>query len=451
MKVPLRIFVITLLFAGSALWLSSCKKDPVPPTLTTAAVSAITLTTATSGGNVTADGGAEVTSRGVCWNTLENPTVSNNKTSDGTGTGPFTSSLTGLTPGTPYFVRAYATNEAGTTYGNQQSFTTSPVMLATVTTAEITSITETTAVSGGNITDDGGGAITARGVCWSSSSQTPTVADSKTEDGSGKGIFISNITGLEPGTTYNVRAYAVNSAGTQYGPVKSFPTEQVKTVTDIDGNVYNIITIGDQQWLKENLKTTRYRNEDPIPTNLNDNDWSNTLSGAYAIYPHELIDVLNSEAGVLSVYGALYNWYTVDDARGLCPDGWHVPTDAEWTTMENFLISNGYNYDGTTGGNKIAKSLGSLSGWASSPNVYAIGNTSYPEKRNASGFTALPGGYRWETYGSFGNIYTQARWWASTETNTYSAWQRFVSYGDYPCIRIDHDKNVGTSIRCLKD
>ena len=450
MKVTLRISVITLLLAGSALFLNSCKEDPVPPTVTTAGVSSITRTTASSGGNVTADGGAEVTARGVCWNISENPTVSNNKTSDGTGTGSFTSSLTGLTPGTPYFVRAYATNEAGTTYGNPQSFTTSPVLLATVTTAEITSITETTAVSGGNITDDGGGTVTARGVCWSSTSQTPTVSDSKTEDGSGKGIFISNITGLKPGTTYNVRAYAENSAGIQYGPVKSFPTEQIKTVTDIDGNVYNIVTIGDQQWLQENLKTTRYRNGDPIPANLNDNDWDNTLSGAYAIYPHELIDGVNSAAEVLSAYGALYNWHTVSDARGLCPVGWQVPTDTEWTTMENYLIFNGYNYDGSIGGNRIAKSLGSLSGWASSTNEYAIGSTYYPEKRNASGFTALPGGYRWDN-GSFGIIYYQGRWWTSTENDSNSAWQRFLSFADYASVRVHHDKNVGISVRCLKD
>lgn len=448
MKALLRIFVITLLFAGSVLWLNSCKKDPVPPTLTTAAVSAVTLTTATSGGNVTADGGAEVTARGVCWNTSENPTVSNNKTSDGKGTGSFTSSITGLTPGTPYFVRAYATNEAGTTYGNQQSFTTSPVMLATVTTADVTSITETTAVSGGNITDDGGGTVTARGVCWSSTSQTPTVSDSKTEDGSGKGIFISNITGLEPGTTYNVRAYAENSAGIQYGPLKSFPTEQVKTVTDIDGNVYNIITIGDQQWLQENLKTTRYRNGDLIPTNLNDNDWDNTLSGAYAIYPHELIDGMNSSAEVLSAYGALYNWYAVSDARGLCPDGWHVPTRNEWFALEQYLMDNGFNYDGTTSGGKYAKALTATKDWVQSTVTGAVGNTDYPEKRNSTGFTALPAGYRLSNFSSFGY---GGYWWTSTTYQPVNSYAFYLRNNSVVGGQEAWVHRFGYSVRCLKD
>jgi uncharacterized protein (TIGR02145 family) len=345
-------------------------------------------------------------------------------------------------------VRAYATNEAGTTYGNQQSFTTSPVMLATVTTADVTSITETTAVSGGNITDDGGGTVTARGVCWSSTSQTPTVSDSKTEDGSGKGIFISNITGLEPGTTYNVRAYAENSAGIQYGPLKSFPTEQVKTVTDIDGNVYNIITIGDQQWLQENLKTTRYRNGDLIPTNLNDNDWDNTLSGAYAIYPHELIDGMNSSAEVLSAYGALYNWYAVSDARGLCPDGWHVPTRNEWFALEQYLMDNGFNYDGTTSGGKYAKALTATKDWVQSTVTGAVGNTDYPEKRNSTGFTALPAGYRLSNFSSFGY---GGYWWTSTTYQPVNSYAFYLRNNSVVGGQEAWVHRFGYSVRCLKD
>lgn len=241
MKSTFRISGFIILIIFMTLCLTSCKKDPVPPVVTTSGVSAITQTTATSGGNVTGDGGAEVTARGVCWNTSENPTVSNSKTSDGAGIGTFNSSLTQLTPGTKYYVRAYATNEAGTGYGSQQSFNTGEILLATVTTADITSPTQTSAVSGGNVTSDGGGAVTARGVCWSTN-QNPTVADNKTTDGSGTGSFASNITGLAAGTTYYVRAYATNSAGIAYGNEITLTTYQIKLATLTTLLDYNSIT-----------------------------------------------------------------------------------------------------------------------------------------------------------------------------------------------------------------
>ncbi len=196
------------------------------PTVTTADVTDIAQTTATSGGNVTDDGGAAVIARGVCWSTSQNPTVNDNHTSDGNGTGIFTSNLTNLTANTTYYVRAYATNENGTNYGEQKSFTTPQnIELPTVATADVTDITQTTAVSGGNVTDDGGAAVTARGVCWSTS-QNPTISDNHTSDGNGTGIFTSNLTNLTANTTYYVRAYAINSKGTNYGEQKSFTTLQ---------------------------------------------------------------------------------------------------------------------------------------------------------------------------------------------------------------------------------
>jgi Protein of unknown function (DUF1566) len=192
------------------------------PTITTTAISNITQTTATSGGNVTSDGGATVTARGVCWSTTASPTIANSYTADGTGTGVFVSSLAGLTGNILYYVRAYATNSTGTSYGNQLSFTTSP-LLATVTTTSVTLITLTTATSGGNVTSDGGATVTARGVCWSISSN-PTTADSHTTDGSGTGVFVSNLTGLTANTLYYVRAYSTNSVGTAYGNEVTFTT-----------------------------------------------------------------------------------------------------------------------------------------------------------------------------------------------------------------------------------
>lgn len=193
------------------------------PTVTTGEVTNITKTTAKVHGNVTDDGGATVTERGVCWSTSPNPTIDSEHQTNGSGTGSYTVSMTGLTRYTKYYVRAYAINSEGISYGNEVEFTT----LAdkpTVITNNVTNITESEAICGGVVTDDGGGAeITERGVCWSTSAN-PTVSDQHTTNGTGIGTFVSTITGLDPNTTYYVRAYATNSAGTSYGEQKLFVT-----------------------------------------------------------------------------------------------------------------------------------------------------------------------------------------------------------------------------------
>ena len=194
----------------------------VSPKLTTTVISAITGTTATGGGNITDNGGEAVTARGVCWSTVHNPTIADSKTADDKGSGLFTSGLTNLLGKTTYYVRAYATNKIGTSYGAEVTFTTL-VAKPTLTTTAITGVNASGASSGGNITFDGGGAVTARGVCWSTTAD-PTVADSHTSDGTATGIFTSTLTGLKVATTYHVRAYATNSAGTGYGSDVTFMT-----------------------------------------------------------------------------------------------------------------------------------------------------------------------------------------------------------------------------------
>jgi len=192
----------------------------------TVSTGSITATSATSGGNISSDGGYPGTVRGVVWATSTNPTVpSAFSTSDGTGTGAFTSNITGLSATTLYYVRSYATNPAGTTYGSEISFTTlvgsSPSISST---SAIGSITTTSASSGGNISSDGGYAITARGVVWGTSPSPTVPSASSTTNGTGTGSFTSNITGLSVGTLYYVRSYATNSAGTSYGTEISFTT-----------------------------------------------------------------------------------------------------------------------------------------------------------------------------------------------------------------------------------
>ena len=197
----------------------------IPTLSATTAATSITATTATSGGTVSSDGGSTITARGVCWSTTANPTIADSKTTDA-ATATFTSSLTSLSAGTTYYVRAYATNSIGTGYGTAISFTTSAVIPTLSTTTTATSITATTATSGGTVSSDGGSAITTRGVCWSTSAN-PTIADSKTTDAGTTGAFTSSLTSLSAGTTYYVRAYATNSMGTGYGTAISFTTSAV--------------------------------------------------------------------------------------------------------------------------------------------------------------------------------------------------------------------------------
>lgn len=209
------------------------------PIVTTLPVTDIMTSAASSGGTVVSPGYTEITAKGVCWATTQNPTTANDKTSDGTGSGSFSSSLKTLLPNTTYYARAYATNGAGTAYGNQVSFKTfQNVVFPTVSTSAAINITENTAASGGNVTATGGANVTAKGICWSTN-LTPTIADNKTNDGSETGQYISQMTNLAPGTQYYVRSYATNSAGTGYGSqvslmtVKTLPVITTKNITDL--------------------------------------------------------------------------------------------------------------------------------------------------------------------------------------------------------------------------
>lgn len=404
------------------------------PTLITTEVSAITGTTATSGGNVTNNGDANIIARGVCWSTSANPTTANSKTIDGVGNGLFTSSITGLTLSTTYFVRAYATNSAGTSYGNEIIFTTTNVPIA-LTTTSISSVTQTSGKSGGNVTSDGGAAITARGVCWGISTN-PTTADSKTIDGTGAGVFTSNITGLSPNTKYYVRAYATNNLGTSYGDELILKT-YTGSVTDIEGNIYNTVTIGTQEWMVENLKTTKYADGTLILLVNTTSNWDALpiTSRAYCWF--------NDNISNKDTYGALYNWSAAMNGaissitkpsavQGVCPTGWHLPSVAEWTELETYLGG-----QSITGGKM--KEAGTTH-WAS-PNTGAT---------NESGFSGLPGGYRYHT-GQFAFSPTAGYWWSTSESSTTNAYGRFLG-SDFPSIQYSGNfKKAGSSVRCLKN
>lgn len=212
--------------------IGSAAQLALPAISTTTAISAITNSSATSGGVINSDGGAAVTARGIVWGTTTGPTIAlATKTTDGTGVGTFTSSITGLTSGVTYYVRAYATNSVGTKYGTEISFNTSQAVATLAATTTVSAIGSTTATSGGNITYNGGATVTTSGVVWSTSS-TPTIAlATKTTNGAANGAYTSNITGLTPGTLYYVRSYATNTVGTSYGAQTSFTTLNTPTIS----------------------------------------------------------------------------------------------------------------------------------------------------------------------------------------------------------------------------
>jgi uncharacterized protein (TIGR02145 family) len=313
----------------------------------------------------------------------------------------------------------------------------------TLSTLEATEITAKSARTGGNITDDGGALIIARGVVWSRSAN-PTIQQNEgiTSQNVGTGTFASNLTNLFPKTTYYVKAYATSSAGTVYGNEIMFET--LEGLTDIDGNVYITVAIGTQVWMAENLKTTKYSNGDPIgttqPVSFNITD-ENT--------PKYQWPADGNESNV-SLFGRLYTWHVVNDSRNVCPTGWHVPTEAEWTTMENYLIASGFNYDNTTNGNKIAKSLASDSGWSNSSTEGAVGNTDFAEKRNSSGFSALPAGIRYSS-GNFDYMGSFGYWRSAGDVDETSAWSHYLYHDSSISQRIIFGKKAGFSVRCVKD
>ena len=435
-------------------FIPGCKKDdPVRlPELSTLPVTEITSRSAESGGEITADGGSSIIFRGVVWSTYEFPTFEENdgKTFDGKSTGKFTSRLTSLSPGTKYHVRAYAANIEGTSYGGQKVFITGGEP-AQITTGWVDDITPASAISGGNITFDGGFDVTARGVVWSTS-ENPTVDenDGKSTDGEGTGEFISKLTGLLPGTRYHVRAYAVNNEGTSYGGQVVFRTYD-GSVYDIDGNLYYTLIIGKQEWMAGNLRVTRYNNSEPIPSDLNDSLWNNTLSGAYAVYPHSGVEGIYSEEEMLDSYGALYNWYAVNTGD-LCPAGWQAPDDSDWKQLTDYLIDNFEEITAENLGNtlkscrQVDSPLGGKFSTGRHPR-WNLHNTHYGT--DDTGFSALPGGHR-TNHGAFRYIGTYGDWWTSADHSHSSAWYWFM-YNHYGTVnRHFYDKNYGFSVRCIR-
>ncbi len=273
-------------------------------------------------------------------------------------------------------------------------------MLPTVTTTEISEITTVSATSGGDVTSNGNGTVTARGVCWNTTSN-PTLENNIgiTINGIGTESYISLLTGLTENTTYYVAAYATNEKGTSYGQIKSFLAKDY-LIDPRDGQTYEIVIIGNQTWMAENL------------------NYQTTNSWWYD----------NSSTNG-DIYGMLYTW---DAAQTACPSGWHLPSDGEWKVLTDFL---GGAY---VAGGKM-KEAGTVH-W-NAPNTGAT---------NSSGFTALPGGYR-DTSGLFYFLGPYGYWWSSTEYTSGLAWGRYMDYDDDQGDRGFDTKASGYNVRCIKN
>jgi uncharacterized protein (TIGR02145 family) len=212
------------------------------------------------------------------------------------------------------------------------------------------------------------------------------------------------------------------------------------TVTDADSNVYSTVQVGSQCWMKENLKTTKYRNGTGITyPGSNNTNWQSNTTGAYAWY--------NNDIGYKPTYGALYNWYAVNNPAGLCPTGWHVPTDPQWTALTDY-VSSQTAYRCNSNYNYIAKSVAATTNWNTTTNTCAIGNNL--AANNATGFTALPGGLRY-TSGQFNDISYYGFGWSSTEYSAPYAWVREMTYTNASVNRGYGYKSYGFSVRCLRD
>lgn len=377
-----------------------------------------TPTSVTCTCKIESNGGSEITEKGICWNTSGNPTINNNTINSNSELDTYVVKITNIDPASNYYICAYAYNSKGRSYSNE--ITKAPIL----TTTETTDITITTAKSGGQIDDNVSFKVTSRGVCWSTS-QNPTIDDAHTNDGTGTGSFISNLTGLNEWSTYYVRAYVSDDNETAYGNELSFKTIGASLI-DYDNNEYDFVRIGNQIWMAENLKTTHYADGTAIDLVENSSSWDDYVllnSPAMCYYN-------NNASNEADTYGALYTWVA---ARMACPDDWHLPSDAEWTELIDYL-----------GGISVAGGKMKEPGFThwESPNTGAT---------NESGFNAFPGGRRNDD-GIFNFFSTNAYFWGDTEFYGHQI-VYIILYNDDSEVSYStiYYTDYGFSVRCLKD
>ena len=447
-----RILILFMLIAGTIFVLMiGCKKTdpPIPsdtskiPTVATKSVGNITFNSVFVYGEITADGGTAITEAGICLNETGAPTISDNTVKTSNKLGNFTCLAVGLKTLTNYYVRVYATNKIGTTYGETILFTTSAyipptIKLPTVKTKSVGSVSSNSAFANGEVVSNGGENLNEVGLCWATNN-TPTTGDYKLTTTNKLGDFGGKLTNLELITKYYVRAYAKNSAGTAYGETLSLTTYD--SVVDIDGNIYFGIKIGNQVWLTSNLKTTHFRNGEAVPNVTDNNAWSSLNGPGYCWF--------NNDISHKELLGALYNWWVGVDSRNIAPIGYHIPNRGEIETLGNalggldttlitpegeaynYLYNGGYALQGTT-----------------------LWSPAYGNATNSSGFNALPSGFRFYGGGYFINEPNQCNWWLTNKYDADCGWNFYLPNNNSNHFMLTgkfYNKKTGKSLRCIKD
>jgi uncharacterized protein (TIGR02145 family) len=416
------------------------------PVVGTTQVSDVNATSLKANSEIINNGGSQILEKGFCFSTTQNPTINDSKVLAFDSGTDFESDISGLKSGTRYFIRAYAKNTKGIGYGNQISIHTKVVeesepQIDVITNTPFSIESHSIQVTGKMINVPDNDFIKEMGFCYGTIA-SPTLANQKVISqhiNYSPSYFGYHIRGLQPNTTYYVRAYGITVENDiLYGNVIPFTTSmdpiQDRYQLNYNGYSYQIVKIGSQDWFAENLRTNLFANGDPIPELTDRLEWFNTKSGAWCHYDN---NPQNNEP-----YGKLYNWYAVEDTRNVCPNGWKVPTDDDWKTLEEHLgmLNQDLNRNSSRGQlQNIGGKLKKVNGWRS-PNFGA---------ENSASFSAVPSGDR-QNYGLFGLLTEATFYWSSTPNNNLSAWARWIFYNNGSIGRDPYPKTAGFAIRCIK-
>ncbi len=439
------------MFFLGLLWLTvSCKKEALAPMVETTGFSDVGLHSFSVTGNLLQTGDEGLIQHGFCWSVAPAPKLEEDSCillGPRLQEGAFSSVISDLDQNTSYYVRAYAVNAVGTSYGKEMVVKTDrKLTVPLVVTSNVGTVSDHHAILGGVVRDNGGSEITSYGICWDTLPD-PSIEGKHLSFNEGTGPYTITANNLELRTTYYVRAFAINSTGLAYGNEVIFRTNDTP-LTDIDGNVYPTVVIGEQVWMAKNLAVSRYPDGIPIPFVPQDEWWDSLRvdEKGYCFY--------NNSTSNLAIYGALYSWsaavngqdsitHELQVIQGVCPDGWHLPSDSDWLELETYLgmpvqEANTQGWRGEIGGK--LKSTG-REFWLI-PNEGAT---------NLTRFSALPAGDRFPN-GDYFNLRYIALFWTSSNYDEETAWARGLGYHVTTMYRGHEDtKNWGFSVRCVKD